>query len=89
MRKGRPLPILKLTDEEQETLERWARRPKSAQALAQHVGVAKNFRNQTTSGAERARARPLLIVVSADGTYKSAPVALKIFHKEIFISRRI
>jgi len=39
MRKGRPLPILKLTDEEQETLERWARRPKSAQALAQRARV--------------------------------------------------
>ena len=39
MRRGRPLPILKLTDEEQETLERWARRPKSAQALAQRARV--------------------------------------------------
>lgn len=39
MRKGRPLPILKLTEEEQETLERWARRPKSAQALAQRARV--------------------------------------------------
>ena len=39
MRKGRPLPILKLTDEEQATLERWARRPKSAQALAQRARV--------------------------------------------------
>lgn len=39
MRKGRPLPILKLTDEEHETLERWARRPKSAQALAQRARV--------------------------------------------------
>ena len=39
MRKGLPLPILKLTAEEQETLERWARRPKSAQALAQRARV--------------------------------------------------
>ena len=39
MRKGRPLAILKLTAEEQETLERWARRPKSAQALAQRARV--------------------------------------------------
>src|SRR5439155_35123 len=37
--KGRPLPILKLTHEEQESLERWARRPKSAQALAQRARV--------------------------------------------------
>ena len=36
-RPGRPLPELRLTDEERETLERWARRPKSAQALAQRA----------------------------------------------------
>ncbi|MDR7469992.1 MAG: helix-turn-helix domain-containing protein, partial [Armatimonadota bacterium] len=34
MRRGRPLPPLTLTADERETLERWARRPKSAQALA-------------------------------------------------------
>jgi transposase len=33
-RRGRPTPELVLTDDERETLERWARRPKSAQALA-------------------------------------------------------
>ena len=32
--KGRPKALLVLTDEERQTLERWARRPKSAQALA-------------------------------------------------------
>jgi transposase len=35
MRTGRPIAPLSLTVEERETLERWARRPKSAQALAQ------------------------------------------------------
>jgi transposase len=34
---GRPIPELILTAEEQETLQRWARRPKSAQALAQRA----------------------------------------------------
>jgi transposase len=33
-RTGRPTAVVVLTDEERETLERWARRPKSAQALA-------------------------------------------------------
>jgi transposase len=33
-RTGRPTAQFRLTDEERETLERWARRPKSAQALA-------------------------------------------------------
>src|SRR5680860_1658793 len=32
--RGRPAPQVVLTEEERETLERWARRPKSAQALA-------------------------------------------------------
>ncbi len=34
MRTGRPIPPLSLTDPERETLQSWARRPKSAQALA-------------------------------------------------------
>jgi transposase len=34
MRIGRPIPPLILTDEERATLERWARRPTTAQALA-------------------------------------------------------
>ena len=33
-RTGRPLPALVLTEDERATLLRWARRPKSAQALA-------------------------------------------------------
>ena len=32
--RGRPTAEIKLSDEERQTLERWARRPKSAQALA-------------------------------------------------------
>jgi hypothetical protein len=39
MRTGRPIAPLSLTVEERETLERWARRPKSAQALAHCPGV--------------------------------------------------
>jgi len=39
MRMGRPIPELVLTTEEQETLQRWARRPKSVQALAQRARV--------------------------------------------------
>lgn len=34
MRTGRPIPPLTLTDAERETLERWARREKTAQAVA-------------------------------------------------------
>ena len=37
MRLGRPTPPLTLTDEERETLGQWARRPKTAQALAQRA----------------------------------------------------
>jgi len=39
MRMGRPKRLLILTREERETLERWARRPKSAQALAQRARI--------------------------------------------------
>jgi transposase len=39
MRMGRPKPVLIPTPEEQETLERWTRRPKSAQALAQRARI--------------------------------------------------
>src|SRR6266566_4616757 len=34
---GRPIPVLTLTDEERDALERWARRPTTAQALAQRA----------------------------------------------------
>ena len=37
MRTGRPIPPLTLTPEERETLERWTRRPTTAQALAQRA----------------------------------------------------
>ena len=36
---GRPIPLLQLSWEERETLERWVRRPKSAQALALRARV--------------------------------------------------
>ena len=39
MRTGRPIAPLSLTVEELETLGRWARRPKSAQALAQRSRI--------------------------------------------------
>ena len=39
MRTGRPVPELTLTPEERETLERWTRRPTTAQALAQRARV--------------------------------------------------
>ncbi len=37
MRRGRPTPPLTITDEERQALERWSRRPKTAQALAQRA----------------------------------------------------
>ena len=39
MRTGRPTAELVVTGEERETLERWARRPKTAQALAQRARI--------------------------------------------------
>jgi transposase len=39
MRTGRPIPPLTLTTEEREMLERWTRRPTTAQALAQRARI--------------------------------------------------
>ena len=39
MRTGRPMLTLTVSDEERQTLERWARRPKTAQALARRAAV--------------------------------------------------
>lgn len=39
MRRGRPRQLLTITEQERETLERWARRPKTAQALAQRSRI--------------------------------------------------
>jgi transposase len=39
MPRGRAKPLLVLTGEERETLERWARRPRTAQALAQRARI--------------------------------------------------
>jgi len=38
-RTGRPTPAVTLTDDDRETLERWARRPSSAQALAMRCRI--------------------------------------------------
>jgi transposase len=37
MRTGRPIPPMTITDQERETLDRWARRPTTGQALAQRA----------------------------------------------------
>jgi hypothetical protein len=39
MPRGRAMPSLVLTGEERETLERWTRRPTTAQALAQRARI--------------------------------------------------
>ena len=39
MRMGRPIPELKITREQHQTLEEWSRRPKTAQALAQRARI--------------------------------------------------
>lgn len=51
MRAGRPIPALILSREERETLERWARRPKTAQALAQRARIILFCATGKTNGA--------------------------------------
>ena len=47
MRRGRPIPALKLTETERESLNQWMRRPKSAQvpgaAGTNHYGVRRRI----------------------------------------------
>jgi hypothetical protein len=57
MARGYPMPELTLTTEERETLERWARRPTTAQALAQRarmiLACAEGRPNDHVAGIER------------------------------------
>src|ERR1700682_3263176 len=61
MRTGRPRAPVSLASDERETLERWARRPKSAQALAQRARVVlacAQDKNNTAVSAELEVSRP-------------------------------
>src|ERR1700746_545609 len=49
MRRGRPIPSLTLSEEERETLERWMRRPKTNQALAQRARIILAAANGSTN----------------------------------------
>src|SRR5216684_3545882 len=50
MRIGRPTPPVVLTGDERETLEQWARRPKTAQALAQRARIVLACATEHTNG---------------------------------------
>ena len=50
MRTGRPTPLAVLTAEERQTLEQWARRPTTAQGLAQRARLVLACASTTTSG---------------------------------------
>src|SRR5215470_12455336 len=50
MRIGRPTPAVILTVEERATLEQWARRPKTAQALAQRARIVLACATEQTNG---------------------------------------
>jgi hypothetical protein len=43
MRTGRPIPRPTLTDDERDTLERWSRRPTTAQALAARATYSRSL----------------------------------------------
>ncbi len=57
MPRGRPMPPLILVAEERATLERWSRRPKTAQALAQRARIVLACAAETPNGAVAARER--------------------------------
>ena len=49
-RRGRPTSKIELSDDERETLERWARRPKSAQSLALRCRIVLKCAEGLTNG---------------------------------------
>ena len=51
MRRGRPVDLITLSRDERDTLERWTRRPKTAQALAQRARIVLACAAGTTNGA--------------------------------------
>lgn len=55
MRRGRPIPSLTLSADERETLERWTRRPKTNQALAQRARIILASANGSTNTEVAAR----------------------------------
>ena len=55
MPRGRATPPLVLTEEERETLERWVRRPTTAQALAQRARIVLGVRLANRTRPWRAR----------------------------------
>lgn len=57
MRTGRPMPTLTVSSEEREALERWARRPKTAQALARRAAVVLGAAAGTSNAALAREAR--------------------------------
>src|SRR5437899_1265139 len=57
MPRGRPVPKLILMSEERETLERWARRPKTAQALALRARIILACAEGSSNSAVSARMR--------------------------------
>ena len=50
MRAGRPTPLVVLTAEERQTLEQWARRPTTAQGLAQRARLVLACASTKTNG---------------------------------------
>src|SRR2546425_9774949 len=57
MPRGRPMPMLTLATEERETLERWVRRPKTAQALALRARIVLACASGQQNGAVADRER--------------------------------
>src|SRR6266513_1023458 len=57
MRTGRPTPLVVLTAEERQTLEQWARRPTTAQGLAQRARLVLACASSKTNGEIAAAAR--------------------------------
>lgn len=68
MRAGRPLRELSLSDDERQTLQQWARRPKSAQRLALRAGIVLACASGLTNTAV---ARQMRVTLPTVGKWRS------------------
>jgi len=73
-RRGRPTSDVVLTDEERDTLERWARRPKSSQALALRCRIVLACADEERTNGDIAAELSVTPATVASGVSASPPI---------------
>jgi hypothetical protein len=90
MRRGRPLPELTLTAEENNRLVEWTRRRKTSQALAMRARIVLACGQGSTNTEVAARLRVTKQMVgAASGETVSSNVAWMVFSTSLALARRV